>query len=485
VMEHCLILAAQKMNLLAVSLDDLKAEKNTRALRRMLMSFLPDDGSSANLAMNIAKEHLASDDSALARTALKQVTDHLDADEWIAPDLSKWLDAKETSDRQIIALEGFCSALITKPETQKLLAKMLAHNATDVRLAALRVIASQKEAASSESWMTPIEKMLASDNAPKPLVIDAIKKLKSPRFDPALTAIASDATQPQSLRLKALDAMSKRQLEGGSFEMVSSVLADAASSSAAKIQAAGMIASSPLKKEALLTLAPLFSSLGPVELKSLLPVVRKSKDADFGRAVAASLAKNPVIAGLQESLYRTAFSDLPPDLFESIIHPAYAKAAEAIEEKKRQLGPLAERVASNGRADAGKKHFEIGKGTCVACHKIGSLGRPIGPDLSKIGAIRTERDLIESILFPSNTLARDYETHVIEMKGGETIAGVIRSHTAEGLLVADIAGQEKNLPHLEIVSDTTLTTSLMPMGLDQTMPEQELLDLVAYLRSLK
>ena len=62
---------------------------------------------------------------------------------------------------------------------------------------------------------------------------------------------------------------------------------------------------------------------------------------------------------------------------------------------------------------------------------------------------------------------------------------MIKSHTAEGLLIVDVAGQEKNIPHNQIVSDTQLTTSLMPTGLDQTLQEQELCDLVAYLRSLK
>ena len=63
--------------------------------------------------------------------------------------------------------------------------------------------------------------------------------------------------------------------------------------------------------------------------------------------------------------------------------------------------------------------------------------------------------------------------------------GVIRSHTAEGLLVVDAAGQEKTIPHTTIIGDTQLTTSLMPMGLDQTLQEKELCDLVAWLRSLK
>jgi hypothetical protein len=41
------------------------------------------------------------------------------------------------------------------------------------------------------------------------------------------------------------------------------------------------------------------------------------------------------------------------------------------------------------------------------------------------------------------------------------------------------------VPHTKIVADTTLTTSLMPMGLDGTLTEQELCDLVAWLRSLR
>ena len=325
--------------------------------------------------------------------------------------------------------------------------------------------------------------MLASGATP--LVLDAVKKLKTPHFDVALQAIANDTKRPLAIRLKALDAAKSVKLTGETFAMVKGVLADATSSSAAKIQAAGMIASAPLAKPQLLELAPLFATLGPVELKSLLGIVRKSKEPEVGRTFAGEIAKNPVIASQQESLYRTAFSDLPPEIFETVILPAYSAAVATTEAKKRQLGPLADKVIASGNAVNGRKNFEMGKGTCIACHKIGEAGRPIGPDLSHIGAIRTERDLLESILFPSNTLARDYEAHVIETSDGQQTLGVIKSHTAEGLLVIDIAGQEKTIAHQTIAGDTTLTTSLMPQGLDQTMPEADLLDLVAWLRSLK
>jgi putative heme-binding domain-containing protein len=212
--------------------------------------------------------------------------------------------------------------------------------------------------------------------------------------------------------------------------------------------------------------------------------VRRAREP-AARAYAEALARNPAIASQQESSYRTLFSGHPPEIFESVLLPAYVRAGEAMEAKKRQLPELAAKAAAQGRPAEGKKAFEQGKGTCLACHQIGGVGRALGPDLSKIGAIRTERDLIESIVFPSASLARDYETHLLEMADGRTVMGVIKGHSAEGLRVMDVAGQEQDLPHGLISASTQLPTSLMPLGLDQTMPEQELLDLVAWLRSLR
>ncbi len=482
-LEHAVLQMAQLTTM--VSLQELEKETDPITLRRMLVSFIPDDASSLNLSMGVAAKHLDSGDKDLARVVLNIVIEHADADGSITPKLAKWLVGTDLSPEKLKALQGFCTALIAKPETQKLVTKMLQHTSPQIRGVALSILAGQTGGVSNDAWVSALEAALQNGKDNLSLVLDAIKKLKSAHFDIALQALAADSKRPLAIRLKALDAAKNVKLTGDTFVMVKGVVADPSSSAAAKIQAAGMIAAAPLAKEQLIEIAPLFATLGPVELKTLLPLVRKSKDVDVGRTIATEIAKNPVIASQQESLYRTAFSDLPPDLFETIIHPAYEKADVANEAKKRQLAPLADKAVASGDAKAGHAAFAAGKGTCMACHKIGEVGRAIGPDLSKIGAIRTERDLLESVLFPSNTLARDYEAHILETSDGQMTMGVIKSHTAEGLLVVDIAGQEKTLPHTQIVGDTTLPTSLMPMGLDQTMPEKDLLDLVAYLRSLR
>ena len=278
--------------------------------------------------------------------------------------------------------------------------------------------------------------------------------------------------------------MCAKKMTPESFALLQALLTTG-NSAAARIQAAAMLSAGSLSKEQISGLAPAFASAGPIELEKLLPLIRGTNDPEMARILTVELAKNPALVSQQESAYRTVLSGHAPELFEKIILPARRAGEAAIDAKKRRIGPLAEKAFSKGNAAAGRANFEAGKGSCIACHMIGAFGRPIGPDLSKIGAIRTERDLVESILFPSNTIARDYEAHVIELNDGQTLTGVIRSHTAEGLLVVDVAGQEVNVPHDRILSNTVLPTSLMPMGLDAALSEQELLDLVAFLRSSK
>lgn len=112
--------------------------------------------------------------------------------------------------------------------------------------------------------------------------------------------------------------------------MVFDVLTKPESSAAAKIQAAEMMAHGAHQGEERMLLAKVFATVGPIELKSLLALIRPCKEEDILRAMAVELAKNPALISQQESIYRSASADKPTDIFEKIIHPAYAKAYEAI-----------------------------------------------------------------------------------------------------------------------------------------------------------
>src|ERR1044072_3886371 len=48
----------------------------------------------------------------------------------------------------------------------------------------------------------------------------------------------------------------------------------------------------------------------------------------------------------------------------------------------------------------------------------------VGPDLTKSGAIRSVRDLLESIVLPSASFAQGYESYRVTLADGEEITGI-------------------------------------------------------------
>ena len=84
----------------------------------------------------------------------------------------------------------------------------------------------------------------------------------------------------------------------------------------------------------------------------------------------------------------------------------------------------------------GQQVFHSSKVACSSCHALGYLGGNIGPDLTRIGNIRSERDLLESILFPSASFVRSYEPVLIATSDGQVYNGVIRNDSESDILLA-------------------------------------------------
>ena len=141
----------------------------------------------------------------------------------------------------------------------------------------------------------------------------------------------------------------------------------------------------------------------------------------------------------------------------------------------------------NGDPERGKRvfHESVGKVRCATCHAVASHGGRVGPDLTKIGATRSARDLLESIAFPSLTLAQGFETHVVVTESGRTLTGVISHRTSQGVTIRDAAGLETKLRREQIEEMNLSKVSLMPDGIVNQLPAGDLRDLIAYLQSLK
>ena len=105
------------------------------------------------------------------------------------------------------------------------------------------------------------------------------------------------------------------------------------------------------------------------------------------------------------------------------------------------------------------------------------------PDLTKIGQVRTERDLLEAIVFPSASFARGYESVVVTTRSGQIQSGVLRSDLRDEVVLAIGEREEARVSRQHIADMQPGTASLMPQGLDEVLTRQELADLLAFLKA--
>src|SRR5262249_33507404 len=127
--------------------------------------------------------------------------------------------------------------------------------------------------------------------------------------------------------------------------------------------------------------------------------------------------------------------------------------------------------------------FNSSKASCIACHTIGYVGGKLGPDLTRIGSIRTERDLLESIVFPNASFVRGYEPVYVLTREGKTHNGVLRKDAPDEIVLGLTADQDVRISREDIDEMRPGRVSVMPSGLDQQLSRQELADLVAFLKA--
>ena len=119
--------------------------------------------------------------------------------------------------------------------------------------------------------------------------------------------------------------------------------------------------------------------------------------------------------------------------------------------------------------------------TCGTCHTLFGQGQQIGPDLT--GSNRADLDyVLENIVNPNGLIGKDYELHLITLKDGRSVAGMVRQETESALTVQSLTGSD-TVAKKDITKHETPGFSMMPPGqLTAFTPEQQR-DLVAYLAS--
>jgi len=170
--------------------------------------------------------------------------------------------------------------------------------------------------------------------------------------------------------------------------------------------------------------------------------------------------------------------------------PDVRKRAEKIlpaftSSNKKRLPPIQELVWREGNAERGRKVFTSETGPkCSGCHGTAAK-KKVGPDLANIGTKLGKDGLFDSILNPSAGIAPDFYMWVLETKTQGDVIGVITEDTPQRVIVQTDATTDVRLKPSEIKSRRRSRLSLMPEDLMNYMTEQQLVDVVEYLTTLK
>jgi putative heme-binding domain-containing protein len=121
-----------------------------------------------------------------------------------------------------------------------------------------------------------------------------------------------------------------------------------------------------------------------------------------------------------------------------------------------------------------------------ACHRYAGEGGAMGPDLSAVSGRFSPRDLLESIIEPSKTISDQYEAVTIVSADGRTVTGRIVNLSGDSLMVMTNMLDPDNMARVDrrqVEETKPSKLSMMPTGLLNTLNDEEIRDLMAYLLS--
>jgi putative heme-binding domain-containing protein len=149
-----------------------------------------------------------------------------------------------------------------------------------------------------------------------------------------------------------------------------------------------------------------------------------------------------------------------------------------------ELTPVVEKGLKNRDFERGRSLF--GQASCFACHRYNNEGGAVGPDLTSVVGRFNVRDLLESIVEPSKEIGDQYAAVKITTSDGKTVVGrIVNTHGDTLHVMTDMLNPASltNVSSKKIESIEISKVSMMPTGLLDTLKEDEILDLVAFLMS--
>ncbi len=443
-----------------------------------------DQMDESNLNVNDVLPLIESEDESLQRAAASVFVSHSDWSEFVAETIKRLL--RRDDQQSVDIAKQLITRFLNHPSVASLVGRELENFAGNPKHQAflLAAIAASHGAVADANWAAPIAALLADPQAETiQATLAAISAIDSKPFKKDLERLGNDLSKPKLLRAIAIQLASGNapNLDDSTLQLLMQIMNTGSAVDSAI--AAQRIGSSKLTKQQMQQVVVQLENAGPTQLRELLRLFERSRDDEVGRQFLDTMTKARSLTSLSHPEFSDVIKNFPPELLPAA-NELLGRIRQEEEKKLAKLDRLLP-LLRDGDMIRGKELFFAEKTKCASCHRVHQQGGNIGPDLTNIGAVRASRDLLESIVFPSSTIVREYEPRSVLTSGGSAFSGIISRETAETVFIQQATGEPLGIAQDDIVEVVASPVSIMPSGLEDVLNESELADIVAYLQSCK
>ncbi len=349
---------------------------------------------------------------------------------------------------------------------------------------ALATMAAARLAKVPDGWIEPVANaMRDKENALALGVVQSGQGTLPKSWIHELDTLAGDSTRPLPIRLRALASLPQGSvLTKETFPVVLSALHQTRSTME-RSDALTALFKSRLDLLQLKQIAEALPLGSPADRGRILDLFAANRGDDVGFVLIEALNQPGIAESIAPAMARALLERHSPKVRDKAQLVLSKRDPNRAEEAKRLADYFAQ--LPNGNSARGHLVFNGAKGACSGCHKIGYVGGDAGPDLSRIGQIRTKIDLLESILAPNSSFVRSYEPVVVATKTGRIVTGILQGDGPEGVRIALGPAAVERIPRDQIEEMKPGTVSIMPSGVEKLIPPQEMADLLEFLLQRK
>ena len=139
------------------------------------------------------------------------------------------------------------------------------------------------------------------------------------------------------------------------------------------------------------------------------------------------------------------------------------------------------KVALTMDADAKRGRLVFQK-NCANCHRIGDIGVNVAPDIAD-SRTRTPQYLLTNILDPNRAVDSNYFSYTIVDKDGKLLTGIISAESATSVTMRQAENKTLNILRSNIDQISSNGISLMPVGVERNVSEQDMADLISFIKN--